>query len=453
MKRHKTKHKPRGIARMEGTRANAAPRKPTPASVQRVPVPKPPPFASPLFPPASHPLEEENAIFAPQGGYAFPRADPHFSSPPPPSQLLPPAFSSASDVWDIDYPPQRLERAWTFWVHLSAKKTDSDANPPPSAADSYESTRQPLHSPPIDIAQTFWKHFTNIPAPSSFFASTNGGRARPRRIMVAGKKMRAEGWSFFEAGLAPDWEDPRNQAGAVIRFRGSLAPHDLDRVWLYALLALVGETAAHSERIVGLRFIDRGHHRLEVWLDSDSTCLIYAVRTWFSDNIVDGLGMRVGVHIPSIPEGDLALAPPSRPRAPDPLPLPRPCSSPSPSSSPSRNARGREAGIAPPPGLGSTGAGTPPRTSPRRSGGEERKSPSGESGRVPTSLPRSPMPTAGYRIDPPHEEANGAEKSVARGRNASPSAPLPAPPPRRPSAARGGKRKRGKAGRSKRPGG
>jgi translation initiation factor 4E len=166
-----------------------------------------------------------------------------------------------------DMSPIPLERKWTFWMHKPCFEGD------------YENTRKPLRTQPIESVQEFWRYYNNIPAPSSFFSK--GGK----RTIIGGIKL--EGWSFFQFGTKPDWEDGHNKNGATIVFKSAYTIEEIDQVWVNALMALIGEQFEESLSITGIRVIDRGaSYRLEVWTDSADADLTAKVKSWFEQNIL-----------------------------------------------------------------------------------------------------------------------------------------------------------------------
>jgi translation initiation factor 4E len=165
------------------------------------------------------------------------------------------------------YPQLPLQRHWTFWMHE------------PCYDGKYENSRKPLHKDPIGFVQEFWRYYNNIPEPSRFFFKDG------ERKTVGGVTL--EGWSFFEDGVRPDWEDPRNKTGNTITFKASFKPEEIDHVWKSSLVGLVGEMIEQSEHVTGIRIIDRGpNYRLEVWVDTNDTSIVNRIKVWFQSNVM-----------------------------------------------------------------------------------------------------------------------------------------------------------------------
>ncbi len=155
-----------------------------------------------------------------------------------------------------------LERQWRFWLHL------------PCYDNCYERTRNALHHAAIGSVQQFWHYMNALPPPSTHFYAAG------KRHMVDGRAI--EGWSMFEYEARPDWEHARNTGGCTLTCKAAFSRAEIDLVWRDLLLALVGETAPHSEHVVGVRVLDRTHaYRIELWLDArTSTAITDALRQW-----------------------------------------------------------------------------------------------------------------------------------------------------------------------------
>jgi hypothetical protein len=369
------------------------------------------------------------------------------------------------DMWDIDFmqaAPQPLQRRWSFWMHIAA----TDETIAGEADAEYERTRERLHAEEIDSVQAFWSHHAHIPSPGAFFSPP---ASTPLRLRIAGRERHVEGWAFFEAGMRPDWEDPRNASGALIRFRGVLSPPELDRVWLDALLALVGEAAPHSSHIVGIRAIDRGHHRFEVWLDTQDSGVVCDVRAWFSTRVMRDTSMRAGVHMPSPQQPDSQPQPhpppPSRykgdahPRRPSeahatarppilahppglpPLPHPMQAVRPSQKHIPHPSAKAAAACLCPPEAPKPS-----PVKLPRTDSSLAKPLPAGSSSSSSSSARRPPSPA---RSSSSSSSSSGKPPPSSTRRGPPPLPPQPAPGVRREAGKRGGGKRGGKKRRSR----
>jgi len=199
------------------------------------------------------------------------------------------------DEWAEMHPcacgPLPLERGWTYWGHR------------PCHDGSYEHSRQRWHERPIRTVQEFWCHHNHLPMPSAIFGGGPARRYQQQHATLAASHATVaecddggpsgdaapaiEGVGFFRCDVAPDWEDAANVNGQTVTFRVTEAARCLaDPVWTGTLLALIGETARHSERINGARIVHRGNAwRLEIWLDDDAPDIAEEVTEWFLKHI------------------------------------------------------------------------------------------------------------------------------------------------------------------------
>ena len=75
---------------------------------------------------------------------------------------------------------------------------------------------------------------------------------------------------LFRKGVNPEWEDPANKYGSSLQaeFRDA-SPKEIDGLWKSLVFGIIGGTFPHSDRVMGLRVLDRlkKHQMLkcEVW--------------------------------------------------------------------------------------------------------------------------------------------------------------------------------------------
>jgi hypothetical protein len=110
-----------------------------------------------------------------------------------------------------------------------------------------------------------WGHAWNYVRPDCI--------ARPD-VAVKLRGMEVTAWSFFRAGIKPEWEDPSNHNGSTLTARASLPPEAATRVWT----ALVAECArgAAPAHVVGVQVArKRSKHgfstKFDVWLSCHAT--------------------------------------------------------------------------------------------------------------------------------------------------------------------------------------
>ena len=115
---------------------------------------------------------------------------------------------------------------------------------------------------------TFWKYWINMPKPSEYFYTKN-----ENRIKLGGRQV--VGFSIFEKGINPSWEDPRNINGGEWRIRKFKNFSELDDIWLEAACMLVGENFDDEFKIVGVRVVDSSN--------PSKNKQLYNVEVWFED--------------------------------------------------------------------------------------------------------------------------------------------------------------------------
>jgi len=252
-------------------------------------------------------------------------ADPNGEAP---SLLAKCVAAAAADVadehpvsWDGMAASMPLQRPWTWWCHNQCDPCDS-----------YQSSRQSLLQQPSDSVESFWRVFNNIPlerlllqhrlgktpaaAANRPFQPGHTGFGNNLAIRTAAadqcrgpdgqdgqggyveqlQLLRCEGISMFEQGITPDWEHVRNALGSTIIFRCYSGLNNAETLWLWMLLALIGETAAESSHIVGARIIDRYTLvRIELWVDDDSDRLLETIGHWFNQHVIEPVAPRGSV--------------------------------------------------------------------------------------------------------------------------------------------------------------
>ncbi|EPX74254.1 translation initiation factor eIF4E 4F complex subunit [Schizosaccharomyces octosporus yFS286] len=74
-------------------------------------------------------------------------------------------------------------------------------------------------------------------------------------------------YSFFLKGIRPEWEDPNNMNGGKWAFQSKHKGSNLDELWLYMVLAALGETLDPTgKEVTGVVCnMRRGFYRIAVW--------------------------------------------------------------------------------------------------------------------------------------------------------------------------------------------
>lgn len=129
-----------------------------------------------------------------------------------------------------------LQHRWTLWYDNPGKKTTSN---------SWGDFLQKITS--FDTVEDFWRVFNNIKPASSLVTGSN--------------------YHLFKENIEPKWEDVQNSRGGRWTVSVPLKTKNmLDTLWLYAVLACIGETFECTEDVCGVVVsARRAQDRLSLW--------------------------------------------------------------------------------------------------------------------------------------------------------------------------------------------
>jgi len=109
----------------------------------------------------------------------------------------------------------------------------------------------------ISSVEDFWRLYNNIPHPS---------------LLQQGCT-----YNLFKKGIQPKWEDPSNQKGGRWTLIVPKTKGVLDRLWLFLLLACVGQQIDDQDQISGAVVnLRKGQDKISVWTknaDNEAACL------------------------------------------------------------------------------------------------------------------------------------------------------------------------------------
>lgn len=114
-----------------------------------------------------------------------------------------------------------------------------------------------------------WKH-TTYNRPSQLFFDGIRHVSKKFPLKPNADDTVTESLLLFRKGVNPEWEDPLNKHGSSLQveFRDA-TPAEIDGLWKSLVFGIVGGSFPHSERVNGLRVLDRlkKHQMLkcEVW--------------------------------------------------------------------------------------------------------------------------------------------------------------------------------------------
>ena len=102
----------------------------------------------------------------------------------------------------------------------------------------------------VSTVEDFWGLYNNIELASNLAIGCN--------------------YHFFHSGIRPEWEDPANKRGGSWLFT-SKRRNELDKKWLFTLLACICESFPSAEQICGV-VVSLKHNgdRISVWTSNES---------------------------------------------------------------------------------------------------------------------------------------------------------------------------------------
>ncbi|XP_020590739.1 eukaryotic translation initiation factor 4E-1-like [Phalaenopsis equestris] len=138
----------------------------------------------------------------------------------------------------IAMPPHPLEHSWTFWFDDPSGKAKQGA---------WGSSIRPIYT--FHTVEDFWRLYNNIYHPS---------------MLISGTDIYC-----FKYKIEPKWEDPICANGGrwtIVCQRGKS-----DTLWLYTLLAMIGEQFDHGDEICGAVVNARPkQERIALWTKNSS---------------------------------------------------------------------------------------------------------------------------------------------------------------------------------------
>ena len=147
--------------------------------------------------------------------------------------------AESSNDFEIKHP---LQSGFTLWITLN--KSKDDWRP------------QPIYT--FSTVEDFWRLWNNITPATELRLGTD--------------------YFLFREGIMPAWEDDKNRNGGRFVLKGpslnNISASDkarLDKIWLWMVLALIGESLPNSELIHGLVFTPRTFGtKLSLWTRDSS---------------------------------------------------------------------------------------------------------------------------------------------------------------------------------------
>lgn len=133
--------------------------------------------------------------------------------------------------------PLPLKDKWCLW--FNGAKTSSSGH-------KWEKRYKKVTS--FDNVQDFWKIFNNLTVPSTLPMGSD--------------------YHLFKEGIEPEWEHPNHLGGGSWTFRsqGKDPNTQVDYIWFQVLLALIGNTFDHGDKVTGVVVSARkSSNRIAIW--------------------------------------------------------------------------------------------------------------------------------------------------------------------------------------------
>ncbi|OZJ05458.1 hypothetical protein BZG36_01644 [Bifiguratus adelaidae] len=130
-----------------------------------------------------------------------------------------------------------LQNQWTLWFDNPGKKAN---------AQSWSQNLKELIT--FNSVEEFWGVYNNVVKVSDLAISSN--------------------YHLFKKGVRPEWEDPENTNGGkwVIQFPRGKTGEEINNIWLYTVLACIGEAFPYEDEICGaVVSVRKIFYRISLW--------------------------------------------------------------------------------------------------------------------------------------------------------------------------------------------
>ena len=155
----------------------------------------------------------------------------------------------------------QLSREWSFWENYLKKNSNAYL-------------LEEIYS--FDNIIGFWQFWNKYPGNDAKRIFYNGEYL----TYFFKEKYRINGMNLFVKGIKPEWEDKNNKDGKVFILEYEIKS-DLDKFlcvvndsWIKLLLYLIGEQLPYTDKINGVRFVDKTKlgkgiiFKFEIWVNN-----------------------------------------------------------------------------------------------------------------------------------------------------------------------------------------
>ncbi|XP_050342958.1 eukaryotic translation initiation factor 4E1-like [Nymphalis io] len=154
-----------------------------------------------------------------------------------------------------------LHNSWSFWMYTNKNKV-------------WEENLVKLTT--FDTVEDYWSLYHHMKCPTEL--------------------EQGQEYAVFKNDIRPMWEDQANRSGGrwIINFEGR-QNLDIDALWLYVVLLLIGENFQNSYVICGTVVSIRQKSKIGIWIsDSKNKKAVVEIGRKLKDNL--GLKGRINFH-------------------------------------------------------------------------------------------------------------------------------------------------------------
>ena len=162
----------------------------------------------------------------------------------------------------------QLNRSWSFWENYDAKIKSEKV---------YSELLKEIFS--FNDIISFWQFWNKYPGNDTKKIFYNGEYI----TYFFEQKYRINAMNLFVKGIRPEWEDDKNKKGKIFVLEYEIKKNLdnflslVNEIWLKLLCNLMGEQLPYTNKINGIRFVDKTKlgkgiiFKFEVWANSSMT--------------------------------------------------------------------------------------------------------------------------------------------------------------------------------------
>ena len=168
----------------------------------------------------------------------------------------------------IEMEKVKLNREWSFWESYGVKN---------NAEIAYSDSLKEIYT--FDNIISFWQFWNKYPGNDTKKIFYNGEYV----TYFFKEKYRIIAMNVFAKGIKPEWEDEKNKKGNIF-ILGYDPKSELDKflisvtnTWIKLIINLIGEQLPYSDKINGIRFVDKTKlgkvvtFKFEIWVNNSMT--------------------------------------------------------------------------------------------------------------------------------------------------------------------------------------